>query len=72
KDEEELWEEKEAVWEAVACLEAELREVVICRLQEYSWKEIAKILGCPEGTVRWRFSKAKESLKKILDDWEIF
>jgi DNA-directed RNA polymerase specialized sigma24 family protein len=33
-------------------------------------KEIASVLGVPEGTVKWRLSRARELLKENLEDRE--
>ena len=43
------------------------REVaVLLLLQEISYKEVAEIQGCSEGTVAWRFYQARRRLMKIL------
>lgn len=48
-------------------LEKDLREVVILYyFEEFSVKEIAKIVKIPEGTVKSRLSRARKELEKIL------
>jgi RNA polymerase sigma-70 factor (ECF subfamily) len=43
-------------------------EVLVLRfLEELSYEEISKIVGCPTGTVRSRIHYAKVGLKRILD-----
>ncbi|MFA5393217.1 MAG: sigma-70 family RNA polymerase sigma factor [Candidatus Ratteibacteria bacterium] len=43
------------------------REVaVLLLLQELSYREVAEIQGCAEGTVAWRFYQARRRLIKIL------
>ncbi|MBI4051888.1 MAG: RNA polymerase sigma factor [Elusimicrobia bacterium] len=58
-----------AVQRALMRLDKESRAVVVLReLQEKSYQEIAQILDIPEGTVKSRLSRARESLKEILKD----
>ena len=40
--------------------------VVLCDLQEFSYKEVADILGCPTGTVMSRIYRGRNLLKKKL------
>jgi len=52
---------------ALERLPAEHREtVVLAFYQGLSYKEIAKLMGCPEGTVKSRMFYAKERLKEFL------
>ena len=49
-------------------LPAEQREVLVLRfLEEMSYDEIARIVGCQLGTVRSRIHYGKQALKRILD-----
>ena len=41
--------------------------VVLADLQGLSYGEIAKILGCPVGTVKSRVSRARRALHAILE-----
>ena len=67
----ELIEEKESVqalMRAIALLPEKEKEVVAMRTQgELSFKEIAKIVGAPIGTVLARMHAAKKKLKSLLN-----
>jgi len=53
--------------EAIFNLSDEYKEVVILRdIQGFSYSDIAKILNCPEGTVKSRINRARGMLKDIL------
>ncbi len=55
------------VWEAVGELSDKLRPVVVLAdLQGLSYGEIAKILGCPVGTVKSRLFNARSQLREKL------
>ena len=46
----------------------ELREAVILRdLQDLDYKEIAQVLGIPEGTVKSRISRGRAELARLLE-----
>ena len=46
----------------------ELREAVILRdLQDMDYKEIAQVLGIPEGTVKSRISRGRAELARLLE-----
>lgn len=52
---------------AIKSLPEEHKIVVVLRdIQGFSYEEIAKILNCPEGTVKSRINRARQSLKEIL------
>lgn len=56
------------VAKAINSLSAEHRIVITLRdIQGFSYEETAKIIGCSEGTVKSRISRARASLKKILE-----
>ncbi len=53
---------------ALARVSAELREAVILRdLQDMDYKEIAQVLGIPEGTVKSRISRGRAELARLLE-----
>lgn len=41
--------------------------IILYYEQEFSTREISKILNIPEGTVRSRLARAREKLKDILE-----
>jgi RNA polymerase sigma-70 factor (ECF subfamily) len=54
---------------AVASLNLELRTVItLYYFQDMRIKEIASVLQIPQGTVKWRLSKAKSILKQKLSE----
>lgn len=54
--------------ELVCQLDDSFREVLILYyFEEFSVKEIAKILTIPEGTVKSRLSRAREELKQLME-----
>jgi len=56
------------VQEALAKVSVELREAVILRdLQDLDYKEIAQVLGIPEGTVKSRISRGRAELARLLE-----
>jgi RNA polymerase sigma-70 factor (ECF subfamily) len=56
------------VQEALARVSIELREAVILRdLQDLDYKEIACVLGIPEGTVKSRISRGRAELARLLE-----
>ena len=56
------------VQDALACVSPELREAVILRdLQDMDYKEIAQVLGIPEGTVKSRISRGRAELARLLE-----
>jgi RNA polymerase sigma-70 factor, ECF subfamily len=53
---------------ALAKVSVELREAVILRdLQDMDYKEIAGVLGIPEGTVKSRISRGRAELARLLE-----
>ncbi|MCM8804672.1 MAG: RNA polymerase sigma factor [Candidatus Omnitrophica bacterium] len=60
---------KEKVREALKKLHPKLNEVItLFYFEEYSIKEISKILNIKEGTVKSRLFKGKKVLKKFLEN----
>src|ERR671930_174916 len=58
------------VLRAIDALPIDFRLVVILAdLQEFSYKEIAEILGCPVGTVMSRLFRGRKLLQKTLRDY---
>ena len=62
-------EDAQAIQQAINSLPLKYREVLVLRhLQDLSYIEIANILKLPQGTVKIRLYRAREQLKKILED----
>lgn len=60
-------EASEALQCALGKLSPELRETVILRdLEELDYREVAQILGVPEGTVKSRLNRGRAELARIL------
>jgi RNA polymerase sigma-70 factor (ECF subfamily) len=56
------------VQNALTRVSPELREAVILRdLQDMDYKEIAQVLGIPEGTVKSRISRGRVELARLLE-----
>ena len=56
------------VQDALSHVSVELREAVILRdLQDLDYKEIAQVLGIPEGTVKSRISRGRAELARLLE-----
>lgn len=56
------------VWDALSRLSAPLRETVVLRyFYQLSSREIGRILGVPDATVRFRLMSAKRRLRPLLD-----
>ena len=56
------------VQEALKRVPADLREAVILRdLQDMDYKEIAQVVGIPEGTVKSRISRGRAELARLLE-----
>jgi RNA polymerase sigma-70 factor (ECF subfamily) len=63
--------EAAAVHAALDQLPAEQREVLVLRfLEDLSYEEIARVVGCQLGTVRSRLHYGKQALRKALDTGE--
>lgn len=58
---------KKAVNESINVLPEDYKTVIILRdIQGFSYEEISNIINCPEGTVKSRINRARQALKKIL------
>jgi RNA polymerase sigma-70 factor, ECF subfamily len=62
----------ERLREEVESLPEEFRTaVLLCDLHDFSYKEIAEILGCPVGTVMSRLYRGRRLLQKRLHDYAV-
>jgi RNA polymerase sigma-70 factor (ECF subfamily) len=58
----------EPLSKALAQLSAEQRQVLILAdIEEYSYQEIAEIMGCSIGTVRSRLHRARALLRRLVE-----
>lgn len=73
---EHIYEQKEraqAVRDAIGKLSDIHREIIVlCDIEGYSYSEISRILGIEEGTVKSRLWRARDNLRKILKEMELF
>ena len=59
------------IWNALKRLDTDMRTVLILHyFEDISYKDIARILEVPEGTVKSRLSRAKEKIGNILSEVE--
>lgn len=67
---EQLFEKREVqrlVRKSISELSYDYRKIIILRdIEDFSYREIAQILDCPEGTVKSRISRARNKLKAII------
>ena len=67
---EQIFEEKESkklINQCIESLPVDYKTVIILRdIQGFSYEEIAKILNCPEGTVKSRINRARKALRDIF------
>lgn len=60
--------DKTLINQAIMALPPDFKEVIVLReLEEFSYKEIAKITGVPMGTVMSRLARARQQLREALD-----
>jgi RNA polymerase sigma-70 factor (ECF subfamily) len=60
-----LW--REQLRQAIHQLPVDFREVIVLReYEELSYQEIAKLVGCPVGTVMSRLARARTKLRALL------
>ena len=63
--------EREEVRAAIESLPGLYREIILLRdIEEFSYQQIAAILGCPAGTVMSRLGRAREKLRRLLSEWQ--
>jgi RNA polymerase sigma-70 factor (ECF subfamily) len=61
-------EDAERIHAALDQLPAEQREVLVLRfVEDMSYEEIARVVGCPLGTIRSRIHYAKQALRRLLE-----
>ncbi|RKP55614.1 sigma-70 family RNA polymerase sigma factor [Cohnella endophytica] len=59
------------IWEVILCLPNKLHEVLVLDLEhELPVREIAQLLGLPEGTVKSRLHRARKSVESTMKGWE--
>src|SRR5215469_15605065 len=57
----------ETMSKALAALSPDQRQVIVLAdIEEYSYQEIAEIVGCSIGTVRSRLHRARQQLRKLV------
>jgi RNA polymerase sigma-70 factor (ECF subfamily) len=62
-----LKEDQQTVMDALATVPIAYREIILlCEIEEMSYREIAQVLSIPLGTVMSRLSRARNSLRQIL------
>lgn len=65
-------EASEALQKALARLSPELRETVILRdIEGMEYREIAQVLGVPEGTVKSRLNRGRSELARVLRQMKV-
>lgn len=63
--------EMKGLRDALAALNMDLRlPVLLYYMEGYKMREIAQILRIPEGTVKTRLARAKQKLKRLLEEEE--
>lgn len=61
------------VKEAIDTLDAKYKTIMSLRFyHDFTVKEIAKMLGCPEGTVKSYINRAKKELKPVLREGYLY
>jgi RNA polymerase sigma-70 factor (ECF subfamily) len=56
------------VWQAIDTLPEKLRSVtILAGIEEYNTREVAELLGLPEGTVKSRLHEARQRMRKHLE-----
>ncbi|QSX07109.1 sigma-70 family RNA polymerase sigma factor [Sedimentibacter sp. zth1] len=61
--------EQQMLYDSIDKLEDDFKNIIVLRdLQDLSYKEIADVLSCNEGTVKSRLNRARKKLKDIVTD----
>ena len=61
-----IW-ERDEVRSALAQMPQHFAEIIVLRdIEEFSYKELARVLDCPVGTVMSRLSRARTRFKQVL------
>lgn len=61
---------RDTLRKALQLLDPDFRSVVVLRLIDgYSVREVAEILGLPQGTVASRLARGQQKLREILEKW---
>lgn len=64
-----FYDEHHELWDAVMKLDRDFRDVIVLfYYEQFSIREIAKVLKCREGTVKSRLHRAKGQLRVMLQD----
>ena len=64
-----FYDEHHELWDAVMKLDDDFRDVIVLfYYEQFSIREIAKVLKCREGTVKSRLHRAKGQLREMLRD----
>jgi RNA polymerase sigma-70 factor (ECF subfamily) len=60
---------RRALARALSSLSAEHRTILLLReMQDLDYEEVARVLACPVGTVKSRLCRAREALRKAMED----
>ncbi|TCO80012.1 RNA polymerase sigma factor [Marinisporobacter balticus] len=59
---------KKNIQDAIRCLSENHKTVIVLRdIQGFSYEDISKMLGCSEGTIKSRISRARQALKEVIE-----
>lgn len=64
-------EERDALWESICALDERMRLPIVLHYYEgFTVAEIARIMGCPKGTVSIRMKRGRDILRRELGEKE--